>query len=181
MCTGVQEAYVGDRCRGDPCIVQLLDAFKLNESLHLVYEHAGQDLSKRDNLDPTSLRGGFHSVLVGLGYVHSLGLMHADVKPANILVDGSGKFRLGDLGSTLEASPSNIVLCLGWFLDRLGRPGGPAQGQIGLGTKGAARGQMGALAIIARTPKLSTIGAVRGCRIAAGSLVEGANSLVPGS
>jgi len=43
-------------------------------------------------------------VLDGLDYLHELGVIHRDVKPENILLDGSDVALLGDLGIALDPS-----------------------------------------------------------------------------
>ena len=37
-------------------------------------------------------------VASGLDHIHSHGMLHCDVKPDNILIDGGGGYKLGDLG-----------------------------------------------------------------------------------
>lgn len=39
-----------------------------------------------------------HSLAQGLDYAHRLGVLHRDVKPSNIVIDGSGRPRLTDFG-----------------------------------------------------------------------------------
>lgn len=39
--------------------------------------------------------------LLGLSLLHRVGILHLDVKPANLLVDATGRIHLGDLGSSV--------------------------------------------------------------------------------
>jgi len=44
------------------------------------------------------------SMLFALAHMHSMGYMHRDVKPENVLIDGTGCFVLADLGSAVRVS-----------------------------------------------------------------------------
>ena len=49
-------------------------------------------------------------VCCGLKFIHSLGLVHLDIKPANILVSPSGSFKIGDLGLVSPAGePAEVT------------------------------------------------------------------------
>ena len=39
-----------------------------------------------------------HNIASGLKHIHSCGLVHLDIKPANILIDASGSLKIGDFG-----------------------------------------------------------------------------------
>ena len=65
----------------------------------------GTNLAMRMHSDPLTLRHGL-SVLAdmaeALGYVHSLGIVHRDVKPGNILLNEAGEAFLSDFGLALR-------------------------------------------------------------------------------
>ena len=104
----VAEAVILDRIRGHPHVVQLLDVFELGTQMHFVFEHGGQSLSEMLKSRPSLAQ--IRSVAVhlhdALSFVHSIGLLHADLKPANVLVDAVDQTwtcRLADFGNALEA------------------------------------------------------------------------------
>ena len=63
---------------------------------------AGGDLlnfvRKRKKLDEDTARVLFKQVIEGLGYIHSKGVLHRDIKLDNILLDGKGNVKIADFG-----------------------------------------------------------------------------------
>jgi serine/threonine protein kinase len=105
---------VADRCRSCPHIVKLLDAFARGGQVHLVYEHAGRDLSRvlvASSPTPHQISTCMRHTLTGIRHIHSLGLLHADIKPCNIMVQDQQEWfvRLCDVGSVVEVWPGNNV------------------------------------------------------------------------
>jgi serine/threonine protein kinase len=109
-----QEAVLAELCK-HPHITELVDCFQKGvgeqKSVHLVYRFGGQDMSSllKEKCPPRPglVRVAVHHTLLGVRHIHSLGLIHADIKPANLLVEvghsGSWFVRVGDLGNVLEA------------------------------------------------------------------------------
>ena len=102
-----------ESCIGVPFIVQLLDVFTKREKgcyIYLVTELCGYDMvaymTQHGELAPAEIRCVVRTLFHGLLYLHDvLQMAHADVKPANVLVDTSGDAKasvvackLGDLG-----------------------------------------------------------------------------------
>ena len=112
------EAYVLDRCRGHPNIVTLLDVYEgsgNDKRYHFVFEMWGLDLAVvlRGGWPPRWGAGGARTLsadmVSGVSHLHALDLVHADLKPANILVrdDGAGlRAKVADLGWASLAEPS---------------------------------------------------------------------------
>lgn len=58
----------------------------------------GGDLSGQKSISPREFYSISSSVCRALEYIHNQDLVHGDIKPSNILIDSSGKFRLVDFG-----------------------------------------------------------------------------------
>ena len=52
----------------------------------------------------------FKKVLFGVDHIHRLGLIHQDLKPANIIIDRRGEPRIVDLGGARKADGSGTVV-----------------------------------------------------------------------
>eukprot|EP00466_Bigelowiella_natans_P008181 jgi/Bigna1/38448/e_gw1.26.62.1 len=99
-------------------IVKLFHTFKDKDNLYLVLEYAiGGDLfghlRKKGKLDNETSRYYAAEITVALAYMHSKGIVHRDVKPENILIDGKGHLKLTDLGFSkkIENGKRTWTLC----------------------------------------------------------------------
>jgi serine/threonine protein kinase len=93
-----------------PRIVVLRDAFLVAPlDFYLVYDFAGSDLAavmKATSPGSLLVRSAMLQMLLGLEHIHSLGIIHTDMKPQNVLVETLPGNRwnicIGDLGSAIE-------------------------------------------------------------------------------
>ena len=87
-----------------PYIVPLYYAIPSRHHLYLVLEYMrGGDLADLLHSSPSSMSRAFirsvlAEVLLSLEYLHELGFVHRDVKPENIMLDGTGHVKLTDFG-----------------------------------------------------------------------------------
>ncbi len=90
-------------------VVRVLNFFRANETVYLVMRfETGQTLrdhirNHRGHLSEAFMRKMFSGVLDGLGEVHGHGLLHLDIKPANIWLRDDGSPVLLDFGAARYA------------------------------------------------------------------------------
>jgi serine/threonine protein kinase len=95
-----------------PGFVRLLDAGEVGGLPYLAYELVPTETGFRGRLSALSLRGRvavIREVAVALGFAHARGIVHRDVKPANLLVDAAGRVRVADLGLALVTGANRLT------------------------------------------------------------------------
>lgn len=96
-----------------PRIVRFVGSFEdlRRGKLYIALEYmAGGDLQHLIDSRTLSLpetRGVFRSLMEGLAYLHSQGIVHQDIKPSNLLINGIGAVKISDFGVAQYVSPEN--------------------------------------------------------------------------
>ena len=101
-----------------PNLVEFLEVGKHEGHDYLVMEFlAGGELASylRGKGSEDILRV-FIAICAGLGYLHAQGIVHRDVKPANILLDALGTPKLTDLGSARQVDRTTRITKAGSIL-----------------------------------------------------------------
>jgi serine/threonine protein kinase len=97
-----------------PCIVTVYDLGETEGQLYMAMELLeGEDLRKiierRVDIPLADRVRILLQIAEGLAYAHSRGVVHRDVKPANIIVTSRGGIKILDFGLARVASQSNIT------------------------------------------------------------------------
>ncbi|KAG5643838.1 negative regulator of the PHO system [Asterophora parasitica] len=86
-------------------IVRLYDTLHTESKLTLVFEYCEQDLKKymdtygqRGSLDAVTVRSFMYQLLKGIAFCHENRILHRDLKPQNLLINGKGELKVGDFG-----------------------------------------------------------------------------------
>ena len=92
-----------------PNIVKYIDSVKSKGHLHIVLEYMEngslRDLVKKyGNLSETLVANYTTQILQGLRYLHDQGVLHRDVKGANILTSKDKQIKLADFGLAIQPS-----------------------------------------------------------------------------
>ncbi len=98
----------------DPGIVQIFDIGHAEEGPYYVAELvSGESLAarlERGPLDPAEARTIAEQLCRALGSAHAQGVLHCDVKPANVMLTGDGQVKVGDFGVARLAGGTSQAL-----------------------------------------------------------------------
>uniref|UniRef100_A0A672L5N8 non-specific serine/threonine protein kinase n=1 Tax=Sinocyclocheilus grahami TaxID=75366 RepID=A0A672L5N8_SINGR len=96
-------------------VVQLFYAFQDNRYLYMVMEYmpGGDLVNLMSNYDVPEKWARFYTseVVLALDCIHSMGFIHRDVKPDNMLLDKAGHLKLADFGTCMKMNKDGMVRC----------------------------------------------------------------------
>ncbi len=89
-------------------VMELLDATPIRERVAAIRPEGSLETQQGSQIRWILER--FEEVAAALGYLHGLGIIHRDVKPANILIDGNDRACLVDLGVAHVESEATLTM-----------------------------------------------------------------------
>jgi len=110
----LSEARYLKKCKGMDCVVQLLDSFYVNgpngKHFCFVFNRFDDDLLEiTEGLSYKLTRYMARKILIGLKGLHSIGLIHTDLKSENILVATDTKYNIGNIRYNRENAPPETI------------------------------------------------------------------------
>ncbi|XP_041814019.1 rho-associated protein kinase 2-like [Chelmon rostratus] len=98
-----------------PWVVQLCCAFQDERHLYMVMEFmpGGDLVTLTMNYDIPEKWARFYTaeVVLALNAIHTMGFIHRDVKPDNMLLDQHGHLKLADFGTCMKMDSTGMVHC----------------------------------------------------------------------
>ncbi|VDK17566.1 unnamed protein product [Anisakis simplex] len=84
-------------------VVKLLDIISGGDTISLVMEYVESNLKLviedvRRPLNDSVVKFYLFQLLCGVAYLHSIGIMHRDLKPQNVMISAEGKLKITDFG-----------------------------------------------------------------------------------
>ncbi|XP_041105600.1 rho-associated protein kinase 2-like isoform X2 [Polyodon spathula] len=98
-----------------PWVVQLCCAFQDDRYLYMLMEYmpGGDLVNLTSTYDVPEKWAKFYTaeVVLALDAIHSMGFIHRDVKPDNMLLDKYGHLKLADFGTCMKMDETGMVRC----------------------------------------------------------------------
>ena len=105
----LQESKLASRL-SHPNVVQVYDAGELEGSPYIVMEYVpGETVAQRGKLSHAEAVPLALQACAGLQHAHDAGLVHRDVKPANLLVRGDDVLKIADFGIARAAELTRLT------------------------------------------------------------------------
>ncbi|KAI9294635.1 Mrck beta in complex with Tpca-1, partial [Neoconidiobolus thromboides FSU 785] len=112
----MEEKEVLSLSKYSPWIPKLYAAFQDSENLYLVMEFAGGgdlfsllDRNYPPIINEEEAKFYIGEIVLALSDLHSMGFVHRDLKPQNILIDNQGHIKLADFGSCIQLNNQSSV------------------------------------------------------------------------
>ena len=101
--TFLKEITFGKEIGKHENVVEFIDYFEDKENGYIILEYVdGVDLKEKLNeMEYDEIKNILFQSISGLQYIHSLGIIHRDIKPGNILVNKSGVCKITDYGGCI--------------------------------------------------------------------------------
>lgn len=112
-----REIKILENLRGGTNVISLHGVVKdpVSRTPALIFEHVNNTDFKQlyQTLTDYDIRGYLYELLRALDYCHSMGIMHRDVKPHNVMIDHENRrLRLIDWGLAEFYHPGQVLSCL---------------------------------------------------------------------
>jgi len=97
-----------------PNVVQIYDAGEDDGHPYIVMEYVdglslADELDLEERLDPARIVDVGVQVCAGLEHAHATGLVHRDIKPGNLLLNGGGTVKIADFGIARAAEATRLT------------------------------------------------------------------------
>ena len=94
--------------------IKLMETFQTSKHYLIVMELCpGGDLlnyvRKRRKLSEKNAKYLFKQIMQGIAYMHTIGIVHRDIKLDNILLDGNGNVKIGDFGVSRRVEHEELL------------------------------------------------------------------------
>ncbi|CAD8074548.1 unnamed protein product [Paramecium sonneborni] len=115
--TKLRDSVIGEmlllRPIDHPNVIRLLEIHEDNKQIYLIYEYAKGELfqefqkkkSEQSQFSEQQISNFMKQIFQGLKYIHSLNIMHRDIKLENILVKDSSTILIADFGLAAKKIP----------------------------------------------------------------------------